>query len=51
MNLLLNSIKKGSAIHPIDNMTATVNNTRSFTQQLFHTIVNNQNLPLLKEPN
>ena len=50
MNLLLNSNKKGSEIRPIDIMTVTINNTRSFTEQLLHTIVNNKVLSHLKEP-
>ena len=42
MKLLLNSINKGSEICPIYQMTVTNNNTRSFSQQLLHTIFKNQ---------
>ena len=45
--LFLNSINKGSSIY---SNNCSVNNTRSFPQQLLHTIINNQNFPCRKEP-
>ena len=50
MKLLINSINKGSEIHPIYQMNITANNTCSFPQQLLHTIINNQNLSGRKKP-
>ena len=44
MNLIINSINKGSEMLPMDKMTVTVNNKLSLTQQLIHTIINNKNL-------
>ena len=40
MHILLDSINKGSGIHPIYQMTVIINNAQSFPQQLLHTIVN-----------
>ena len=50
MNLLLNSINKGSEIHTIYHTTFTVDNARSFTQHLLHKKVNNQFFSRHKEP-